>query len=186
MTASGHEPLRPVLLVVDDEPGIIVIVERVARASGFDVVSRTGAETAKKLATINADAALVDLRIPGSSGLDILQAIRTHDPACQVILMTGFASLDSAVEAVKLGALEYLSKPLDLDRLRELLKTVLNTLDRRRRLMEADGAAHQDGADHGRDRNRQGTGRRGPAPDGSQAEPPLRDAQLLGCRRTAV
>ena len=137
------EPYRPVLLVVDDEPGILAMVERVARAAGFEVVTRARGQTAHELETIKADAALVDLRIPGTSGLEILQAIRAHDPACQVILMTGFGSIDSAVEAVKLGALDYLSKPLDLDRLGELLKTVQQGLERRRRLMAADGALAQ-------------------------------------------
>ncbi|OFW47413.1 MAG: hypothetical protein A3J29_22480 [Acidobacteria bacterium RIFCSPLOWO2_12_FULL_67_14b] len=137
------EPFRPVLLVVDDEPGILAIVARVAQAGGFEVVTRTRGQTVSELETIKADAALVDLRIPGTSGIEILQQIHAHDPACQVILMTGFASIDSAVEAVKLGALDYLSKPLNLERLGELLKTVQQGLDRRRRLMAADSAVAQ-------------------------------------------
>ena len=137
------EPSRPVLLVVDDEPGILAVVERVARAGGFEVVARSRGQSEHELGAINADAALIDLRIPGTSGIEILRAIRAHDPACQVILMTGFASIDSAVEAVKLGALDYLSKPLDLDRLGELLRTVQHGIDRRRCLMAADGALAQ-------------------------------------------
>ena len=129
----------PVLLVVDDEPGIIAVVERFARAQGFHVIARSdGREIVAELPTLKADVALVDLRLPGMSGIDLLRAIHDADPACRVILMTGHASVDSAIEAVKLGALDYLSKPFDFDRLGELLTTVREGLERRRRLLTAD------------------------------------------------
>lgn len=133
------ERYRPVLLVVDDEPGIVRIVERAARAGGFEVVTRAGGESLlAELQTLRADAALVDLRIPGTTGMEVLRAIRERDPACQVILMTGHGSIESAVEAVKLGALDYLTKPLDLERIADVLTTVRQTIERRRRLMAAD------------------------------------------------
>lgn len=133
------ERYRPVLLVVDDEPGIVRIVERAARAGGFDVVTRAGGEALlAELQTLRADAALVDLRIPGTTGMEVLRAIRERDPACQVILMTGHGSIESAVEAVKLGALDYLTKPLDLERIADVLTSVRQTLERRRSLMAAD------------------------------------------------
>ena len=56
---------------------------------------------------------MVDLRMPDVGGLDVLRAIREIDPHCQAVLMTGYASVDTAVEAIKLGAMDYLSKPLD-------------------------------------------------------------------------
>ena len=56
--------------------------------------------------------------MPGVTGLDVLRSIRDVSPKCKVVLMTGYATIDSAVEAVKLGALDYLTKPFDLQRLR--------------------------------------------------------------------
>ena len=70
----------------------------------------------------HADVALVDLQMPGIGGMDVLRAIRAADEDCQVILMTGHATVDTAIEAVKLGALDYLSKPLPFDRRRALLE----------------------------------------------------------------
>ena len=74
---------------------------------------------------------LVDLRMPDVGGLDVLRAIRDIDPRCQVILMTGYASVDTAVEAIKLGAIDYLSKPLDFARLEQLLTGVRDEIERR-------------------------------------------------------
>ena len=82
---------------------------------------------------------LVDLRMPDVGGLDVLRAIREIDPHCQVVLMTGYASVDTAVEAIKLGALDYLSKPLDFARLEQLLTGVREELERRRSLLSIEG-----------------------------------------------
>ena len=129
----------PCLLVVDDEPGVIAMVERFARGQGFEVIARTGGRRMlTELPTLKADVALVDLRMPEVGGLDVLRAIQQADPMCKVILMTAHASVDSAIEAVKLGALDYLSKPFDFDRLGDLLATVRHGIERRQRLLAAD------------------------------------------------
>ena len=126
----------PVLIVVDDEQGILEVVERLARRSGFDVVACSGGMQAlAELSTRHADAALVDLRMPDLGGLDVIRAIRDLDPRCQTVLMTGFATVDSAVEAIKLGATDYLSKPLDLPRLERLLTHIRDESDRRRNVL---------------------------------------------------
>jgi two-component system response regulator HydG len=78
---------------------------------------------------------MVDLRMPDANGLDLLRQIRSSFPACEVILMTGFAAVDSAVEAIKLGAREYLTKPFNLDRLREVLTEIRTELERRAQVM---------------------------------------------------
>src|SRR4029077_9123823 len=113
---------RPLLLVVDDEPPVLKIVERLATRAGFEVVScGSGAEAMRTLARRPADLAMVDLRMPDVNGLDLLRQIRSSHPGCEVILMTGYAAVDSAVEAIKLGAREYLTKPFDVERLRQVL-----------------------------------------------------------------
>ena len=138
MSANGQD-LPPVLLIVDDEPGMVTLVTRFANDQGFTAIGRSGRkEMLAELPSLNADAAIVDLRMPEVSGLDVLKAIHDADPACQVILMTAHASVDSAIEAVKLGALDYLSKPIDFDRLGELLTTVKRSIERRRLLLAVD------------------------------------------------
>src|SRR5215203_3660237 len=109
---------KPVLLVIDDEPGVVAAIERFARGQGFDVITHTrGRQVLAELGTLAVDVALVDLRTPEVGGLDVLRAIREAHPMCGVILMTAYATVESAIEAVKLGALDYLSKPLDFERL---------------------------------------------------------------------
>lgn len=135
---------EPTLLVVDDELGMLKLVDRFARKEGFDVIARSsGRETLRELANLKADVAMVDLRMPEVGGLDVLRAIRDVDPACQVILMTGEASIETAIEAIKLGAMDYLSKPLDLDRVARLLRSVRDDLDRRRAVLTTEGDVAQ-------------------------------------------
>jgi two-component system response regulator HydG len=130
---------QPILLVVDDDPGIVALVERFAQPLAFTVLKYTSARAAlSSLPDIKPDIALVDLQMPDVNGLDVLRQIRATLPACQVSLMTGNASVDTAIEAVKLGALDYLTKPLDFDRLRELLITVRKSVERRETLLRVD------------------------------------------------
>jgi DNA-binding NtrC family response regulator len=122
---------RPLLLVVDDEQPVLRVVERTAAKAGFDVVAcGSGSEAMRELARRPADLAMLDLRMPDVNGLDLLRQIRAAVPSCEVILMTAHAAVDSAVEAIKLGAREYLSKPFDFDRLRDLLTDIREELDR--------------------------------------------------------
>jgi two-component system, NtrC family, response regulator HydG len=132
---------RPRLLVVDDDASVLPLIERFARSRGFDVSVFQGArEALAALPQLHPDAALVDLQMPELSGIDVLKEIAATEPECQVILMTGNASVDSAIEAVKAGALDYLSKPLDFERLTALLDDVSASRTRRERLLSADAA----------------------------------------------
>jgi len=131
---------RPVALVVDDEPLTLGVVERYASMHGFDVIARDGRRAVlDELPHLAVDVAIVDLRMPEMSGLDMLQAIHDVNPTCRVILMTGQATVESAIEAVKLGALDYLQKPLNFARLGELMQSVRTDLDSRRLLLAVDG-----------------------------------------------
>ena len=131
-------PRVPILLVVDDEPGMVNLITRFAARTGFETRAYTDARAAlASLATDPADVALVDLRMPDVGGLDVLRAIRDAHPQCQVILMTAHASVESAIEAVKLGALDYISKPLDFDRVSQLLTAAQEDIVRRAELLKA-------------------------------------------------
>ena len=136
---------RPTLLVVDDEPIVCAVMKRVAEPLGFDVMTcSSAAEAVVTLSRHPADMAFVDLRMPGANGIDLLRQIRDTVPACEVVLMSGFATIDSAVEAVKLGARDYLTKPLDFERVTALLKDVQEGVARRQRLLRAESrVAHE-------------------------------------------
>jgi len=132
---------QPVLVVVDDEQSILDVVGRFAERAGFEVVPCSrGRDAMTFMQTRHADLALVDLRMPDVGGLEVLRAIREADASCQAVLMTGYASVETAVEAIKLGALDYVSKPLDFERLEQLLATVREESEHRQKLlsMESD------------------------------------------------
>jgi DNA-binding NtrC family response regulator len=131
---------RPRLLVVDDDRAILTLIGTIALAEGFDVATTVNGEDAmKQLRHRPAELVLLDLRMPGINGLDVLKAIREVSPRCRVVLMTGYATIDSAVEAVKLGAVDYLTKPFDLQRLRQLLASVREDTDQRRAVLTLEG-----------------------------------------------
>ena len=133
-------PQPPVLIVVDDEEGVLEVVGRLARRTGFEVVACNGGlQALAQLGTKHADVALVDLQMPDLGGLDVVRAIGDLDPRCQTVLMTGYASVETAVEAIKTGATDYLSKPLDLARLEQLLTDIRDDIERRRSVMAIEG-----------------------------------------------
>jgi two-component system response regulator RegA len=107
---------RPSLLLVDDDA---VYRERLARAisaRGYEV--RTAADADAAAAQAEADSpeyAVLDLRMPGESGLDLLRRLRAIDPTTRVLMLTGYGSIATALEAVRLGAVNYLTKPADVD-----------------------------------------------------------------------
>ena len=109
---------------------------RFAARAGFEVIPCAGGrEGIAKIQSTHADLVMVDLRMPDVGGLEVLRAIRDSNPNCQAVLMTGYASVDTAVEAVKLGAMDYLSKPLDFTRLQQMLTTVRDEIERRRSVL---------------------------------------------------
>src|SRR5436189_5861764 len=131
---------KPLLVVSDDEQGILDVISRFAQRAGYDTVTyASGREAIADLQTRRADLVMLDLRMPDLGGLDVLRAIREIDPRCQAVLMTGYASVETAVEAIKLGATDYLSKPLDFARLEQLLAGVRDDLERRRNLLSIEG-----------------------------------------------
>jgi two-component system nitrogen regulation response regulator GlnG len=112
----------PTLLVVDDEPNVLYSLEKSLRSDALDVVTagtgRQGIELAEARAP---DAVILDVRLPDMSGLDAFDAIRRHDPRLPVILITAYAATETAIEAMKRGAFEYLLKPVDFRQLREVV-----------------------------------------------------------------
>jgi two-component system response regulator HydG len=135
----------PSLLVVDDEVPVLKLIERIAHKAAFDVMTcSSGSDALRLLMRKPADLAMVDLRMQDVNGLELLRQIRRSVPGCEVILMTGHASVESAVDAIKLGAREFLTKPFDVDRLRKVLAAIRVELSRRAQVVALESAvAHQ-------------------------------------------
>jgi DNA-binding NtrC family response regulator len=113
------------ILVVDDEPSILKLLKEALTQWGYQVgCVGTGAEALEAIRTELFDAAITDIRMPEMSGLDLLREIKRHDDSIEVVIMTGYPTIASAVEALKEGAYDYLSKPLILDELRHLMARV--------------------------------------------------------------
>src|ERR1044072_2932938 len=135
---------RPRLLIVDDDRAILTLVGTIALKEGFDVATSIGGEDPlRQLSAHPSDLVLLDLHMPGVPGLDVLRTIADVRRGGRVVLMSGYATIDSAVEAVKLGAEDYFTKPFDLPRLRRLLASVRIEAERGRAMgaLEAQMAA---------------------------------------------
>ena len=107
---------RPSLLLVDDDATYRERLAKAITSRGYDV--RTAAEADAALALAEADSpefAVLDLRMPGESGLDLLRRLMVIDPTTKVLMLTGYGSIATAMEAVRLGAVNYLTKPADVD-----------------------------------------------------------------------
>lgn len=128
---AGSGDQRPLLLIADDELPLLQMLERLGVRLGFDVVTCDGGQAAlRAMRERPADLALVDLRMPDLGGLDVLREFHREVPGCPVIIMTAYGAIDSAVEAMKLGAREYITKPFDFPQLKKLLTDVRDELTR--------------------------------------------------------
>lgn len=144
--APGEGFAKPRVLVADDDEAIRHILQRALTAAGYDVFSAAdGQEAIDLLAQGPVDAVVSDISMPRLTGIDLLRAIRAHDPDVPVILCTGAPDVDSAVEAVKLGALQYLIKPVALEDLKRVLGRAVR-LGRIARLKQEALTLHSDGA----------------------------------------
>jgi DNA-binding NtrC family response regulator len=111
------------LLIVDDEVRFLQAIARRLEMRDFEVTKATnGAEALAAVAGAKFDVALLDLKMPGMDGREVLEALKAEHQFLEVIILTGHGSLDSAVECTKLGAFGYLPKPYEFDKLIEVLK----------------------------------------------------------------
>jgi DNA-binding NtrC family response regulator len=120
------DPAR--ILVVDDEEIIRLACQRVLTEEGYEVQSRPGGpEALRLLAEELFDVAIVDLKMPRMDGIEVLQAIKRDYPHIPVIMITGYATVESAVEAMKSGAFDYLPKPFTPDEVAVVVKKAVET-----------------------------------------------------------
>jgi two-component system, NtrC family, response regulator PilR len=120
---------KPRILIVDDEPSMRDMLRIVMRRDGFDVeVAANGKEAIELLKRERIDLLLSDIRMPDVSGVDVLRAAKEVNRDIVAFMMTAFASTDTAVEAMRLGAVDYLTKPFNMDELRLKVRQHLETL----------------------------------------------------------
>jgi DNA-binding NtrC family response regulator len=111
------------LLIVDDEVRFLDAMARRLAMRDFDVTTATnGPDALKAAGEARFDLALLDLKMPGMNGREVLEALKREHRFLEVIILTGHGSLDSAVECTRLGAFGYLPKPYEFDRLLEVLR----------------------------------------------------------------
>ncbi len=111
------------ILLVDDEVKFLKTIADRLRLKGFDVITATNGDDAIKAAHKGGfDVAVLDLQMPGTDGAQVLRILKQSHKFIEIIMLTGHATVDSAVECTKLGAFKYLEKPYDFDKLVEALK----------------------------------------------------------------
>ena len=115
------------LLVVDDEKSILQSLTGILSDEGFDVLAaESGAEALDKIKEATPDLVLLDIWMPGIDGIETLQKIREDYPYLQVVMMSGHGSIEAAVKATKIGAYDFVEKPLSLEK---LLLSINNALE---------------------------------------------------------
>src|ERR1044071_2456681 len=113
------------LLIVDDERAIREVCREVAQSLGFNAVVADSAEHAyRALEAQNIDVVLLDLKLPGAGGLEALHQIAERKPDAVIVLVTGYGTVQSALQAMKNGAYDYVTKPFSMEELRLLLERV--------------------------------------------------------------
>jgi DNA-binding NtrC family response regulator len=117
------------ILVVDDDPTLLKMLEQTLARAGYQVTTSPDAESALgRLDEVEPEIVVTDLKLPAMDGIELLRQVRARRPGCEVLVMTGFATLERAVEAMRLGAYDFVEKPIDRER---LLRTMAKALEKR-------------------------------------------------------
>src|SRR2546427_6898281 len=114
------------ILVVDDEQSMTQFLSIVLRKEGYQVTTvNNGRDALEKVKTDNFDVVITDIKMPGMDGIQLLQGIKKHDPSLPVVIMTAYASQQTAIDAVNLGAFQYLIKNAKNDEIRLIVRNAL-------------------------------------------------------------
>jgi len=125
---ESRNGVKPVILVADDEETIRFCLKEALESEGYKVYTEEDGEKSLSLVKkVIPDLVILDLKMPGMNGLDLLREIKLHDPNILVILLTGHGSVDSAVSAMKGGAFDYLEKPFKMEHIKVVVDKALNT-----------------------------------------------------------
>jgi len=135
-----HRDAKGKVLIVDDAPDTLEIIQKLFRYEGYDVaLASTGEEGVKKVEEEKPDVVLMDINLPGIDGTEALRRIRTLNPLQCVVMLTAFATVDNAIQALKEGASDFVKKPFENEHLIHIVKQCLEkykTLKEKERLEE--------------------------------------------------
>ena len=125
---------RPRVLVIEDDPGVAGSLKKELEAEGYEVAIALGGEEGLAAARQTAfDVVITDLKMPGLSGLELVDQLHAASPKLPIILMTAFGTTDTAIEATRLGACEYVLKPFEMSDMLDLVaKAAASTRQARR------------------------------------------------------
>jgi DNA-binding NtrC family response regulator len=138
------------ICVVDDEQDALDVLLENLRTLGYDAVGTLDPQEAMEhIRSGRCRVVISDIKMPGMDGMKLLEQALKIDPGVSVILITGYYSLDAAVDAIRLGACDYLAKPLDRARLRKTLDEISEIFSQRQRIRELEGQLLQDLNFHG-------------------------------------
>ncbi len=119
---------RPKLLIVDDDEKILFAFQEVFKSEGYQtILARNGEEALNELASGHPDAVFMDITMPKLDGLEALRRMKHQAPQVPVVLITGFGTMQTAIKAMQYGAFEYLTKPLDLEKIRAVTRRALSS-----------------------------------------------------------
>jgi len=122
------------MMLVDDEERFLSTTKKLLAKKGYDVFTAiSGAEALEKLRTQNIHVVILDVKMPGMDGIETLKAVKRKYPMVEVIMLTGHGTVESAVEGLKSGATDYLTKPTDVN---DLIAKAEEAFEKRQRLEE--------------------------------------------------
>lgn len=114
---------KPVILIVDDEPDMGEMLTKLLYSEGYLTdIAFSGKDAVKKVRTGNVDFVMLDIMMPGMNGIETLQQIKDFQPEIPVVMITAYATLKTAQEAMKLGAYDYITKPFNFDCIMDIIK----------------------------------------------------------------
>jgi two-component system sensor histidine kinase/response regulator len=134
---ATQKPARPTLLIVDDEAGPRESLRIVFKDRYHCAVATCGREGIEYARSHPVDAAILDIKMPDISGVDVLREIKRIDPDTECIMLTGYETLDTARAAVRHGAADYLNKPFDVFSIREVLERCIARRQQKRAVLES-------------------------------------------------
>jgi DNA-binding NtrC family response regulator len=129
------------IMLVDDEEGFLSTTRNVLERKGINVATATsGSEALEKLKQENIDVVILDVKMPGMDGVSALKNIKSRHPSIEVIMLTGHGTVESALDGLRSGASDYLTKPIDID---ELVAKAEEAFARRKYLEERNRVAQK-------------------------------------------
>jgi len=114
------------IMLIDDEPIVCERLKPALEKVGFEVETHTDSQAAvDRLAEAKFDVVVTDVKMRGPDGLDVLHFVKQHSPSTKVVIITGFATVETARDAMKSGAVDFIAKPFKISQLRDLILNMM-------------------------------------------------------------